>query len=146
MSRIIRKYEPQDIEAVLSAWESASRVGHPFLSEAFLAEERDLIRDVYMPSPLSNTWVIEQDRKVIGFISMLGNEVGGLFVHSDFHGTGAGWALMDKAKSLHETLELEVFEENSVGRRFYEKYGFVLVERKLDEDAGHYALRLRFPA
>jgi putative acetyltransferase len=60
-------------------------VVHPFLSADFLDEERVSIPNVYLPK--AETWVWETDGRVIGFISLLGNEVGALFVHPDFiHG------------------------------------------------------------
>ena len=119
MPRSVHPYTDDDLPAVLSAWENASRLAHPFLTDDFMAAERQAIADVYMPQ--SDTWVLQQDGGVIGFISLIGNEVGALFVQPDHHGTGAGRALMDKAKSLHETLEVQVFAANSIGRRFYDK-------------------------
>ena len=47
------------ITGVLSAWENASRLAHPFLSEAFLAQERRDLSAVYMP--VADTWVVEAD-------------------------------------------------------------------------------------
>ena len=78
------------------------------------------------------------------FIALIGNEVGGLFVDPSFLGRGLGNALMDKARELHSTLEVEVFKENSIGRRFYDRYGFKLQEEKLHEETGCLTLRLSF--
>lgn len=142
--RLIRKYEDSDLDAVLSAWENASKVAHPFLTPQFLAKERENIPTVYLPQ--AETWVIEQVGAVIGFISLLGNEVGAIFVQPQFHGLGAGRALMDKAKELHGNLEVEVFEKNLIGRRFYEKYGFAFVNKTMHEETGNYMLRLKFTA
>lgn len=141
---MIRPYKITDLEAVLAAWENASKVGHPFLSEAFLAQERVDLRELYLPN--TETWVFEQDGQVIGFISLMGNEIGGLFVQPAFHGTGVGRQLMEKAKSLHPVLELEVFKSNSVGRRFYAKCGFVLISEGVHEETQQTFLRLRFTA
>ncbi len=139
---LIRKFEDSDLDAVLSAWENASQIAHPFLSAAFLAEERRNIPSVYLPQ--AETWVIEQAGEVIGFISLLGNEVGALFVQPAFHGIGAGKALMDKAQERHGNLEVEVFAKNMIGRRFYEKYGFEFMGKKMHEETGYYLLRLKF--
>lgn len=144
MNRQIRQYQKSDLASVLSAWESASALAHPFLSSSFLAEERDSIQNLYLPN--SDTWVLEQDQAVVGFISLIDNEIGGLFVHADFHRTGAGKALMDKAKALHASLEVEVFEMNPIGRAFYEKSGFVLMSELMHEETGQRLLRLRFTA
>lgn len=123
------------------AWESASRIAHPFLTDEFQKQERHNIPNVYMP--VAETWVIEQDGQVIGFVALIGNEVGGLFVNTEFHGTGAGRALMDKAVELRGDLEVEVFKANKIGRKFYDKYGFDLVNEAIHEPTGNEILRLR---
>ncbi|MEQ8746242.1 GNAT family N-acetyltransferase [Pyruvatibacter sp.] len=148
MTNTIRAYVDADLDAVMAAWESAVLVGHPFLSEAFKGSERYNIPNVYLPN--TETWVCEQDGKVVGFIAMMvgedTTEVGAIFVHSQSHGTGAGRMLMDKARALYGTLELEVFKENKVGRRFYAAYGFVPMSERFHEASGHMMLRLRYPA
>ena len=140
----LRPYRDDDLEAALLAWESASRLAHPFLTEAFLAQERKDIGELYMPN--SDTWVVEVDAHVVGFISMHGNEVGGLFLQPEYHGRKLGKLMMDKAQELHGDLELEVFEKNVIGRRFYDQYGFEPMERKYHEPTGEVMLRLKFTA
>ena len=141
IERLIRKYAPDDLDDVLAAWESASRIAHPFLTDEFQKQERHNIPNVYMP--VAETWVIEQDGQVIGFVALIGNEVGGLFVKTDFHGTGAGRALMDKAVELRGDLEVEVFKANKIGRKFYDKYGFELLKESIHESTGNEILKLR---
>ena len=144
MERIIRQYEEKDLDDVLSAWESASSVAHPFLSQEFLDQERLNIPELYLPQ--AETWVLEQDGQVIGFISLLSHEVGAIFVKPEFHNSGAGRALMDQAQSLRGDLEVEVFKANMIGRNFYERYGFEPLAEKIHEETGHVLLRLRFRA
>ena len=142
MHRIIREYQPADLDDVLAFWESASRLAHPFLQEDFLEQERHNIPNLYLPN--AETWVIEHEKQVIGFIALLGNEVGAIFVKPEFHGTGAGKALMDKARDLGGDLQVEVFEANSIGRRFYERYGFKTLLESTHEPTGNRLLRLQF--
>lgn len=141
---MIRKYRQSDLNEVLDAWYSASQVAHPFLDDAFLAHEREMIASVYLPSPDSETWVYEEDGVVVGFISMLGNEVGGLFVHADHQRQGIGGKLMDFAVERKGSLTLEVFEENKIGRRFYRQYGFVKVGEVMDEEIGKNQFKMAF--
>lgn len=138
---MIRKYEEQDLNEVLDAWYSASQVAHPFLSEEFFEQERRNIRDLYLPK--AETWVFELEGVVVGFIALIENEVGGIFVDSKFHGQGIGRALMDHARGIRDELELDVFEDNFVGRRFYNKYGFIQVGEYLHEETGLMQLRLK---
>jgi putative acetyltransferase len=140
----IRKYENSDLDAVLSSWESATRLAHPFMTDEFIAQERINTAELYLPN--TETWVIESDNQVVGFIALMGNEVGAIFLQPEYHGQGAGRALMDKAKEIHGDLELEVFKENSLGRKFYSCYGFKQLEEKLHEPTGQQLLRLKFTA
>ena len=105
---MIRPYKETDLSELFEAWYSASLIGHPFLDEAFFRQERNKIREVYLPN--AETWVFEEDGAVIGFVTLIGSEVGGLFVASQYHGRGIGRALMDHAKSIRDFLELDVFE------------------------------------
>ncbi len=141
---MIRRYRPEDLEDVLTVWAAASAVAHPFLSAEFLAVERHNIANVYLPN--AETWVWESDGHVVGFISLLGNEVGAIFVDPKFHGTGIGQALMDHALELRKELEVEVFTENAIGRAFYARYGFELIEEKVHDQTGFELMRLRLAA
>jgi putative acetyltransferase len=140
----IRQYEDTDLEAVLSSWESATRLAHPFMTDAFIAQERKNVAELYLPN--TDTWVVELSAEVKGFIALMGNEVGAIFLQPECHGRGAGKALMDKAQALHGDLEVEVFKENAIGRKFYVRYGFEPLEEKLHEPTGQQVLRLKYTA
>jgi putative acetyltransferase len=137
---MIRKYQDTDLNELLEAWYSASKVAHHFLDKAFFKQEREAIASVYLP--VSETWVFEEGGKVISFISLLENEVGGLFVHADHHRKGIGKQLMDFAANLKGALVLDVFEENGIGRTFYKKYGFVEVETFFDKETQQNQVRM----
>jgi putative acetyltransferase len=140
----IRKYTDNDLDEVLSAWENASRLAHPFLTNKLIETTRKNIPVVLLPK--ADTWVYEREGVVVGFISLIGNEVAALFVQPAFHGTGAGRALVDKARELHGDLEVEVFEINTIGLQFYLKYGFVPFLEKNHEITNKKVVRLRFTA
>ena len=138
---MIRSYRAKDLEALLAAWEAASAIAHPFLSEDFLAQERRNIAERYMPR--AETWVWEEAGHVLGFISLLEHEIGGIFVHPDHQRKGIGRGLVDHARSRRGMLELEVFEANAIGRAFYAKRGFEPVKRGVHLETGQAVLRLR---
>ena len=139
---IIRPHTVQDHAAIVEVWMAASRIATPFLSERFMAEERERIRSMWLPR--AETWVAEHEGAVAGFISLIGHEVGGLFVHPDHQGRGIGRALMDHAVRLRGSLFLDVFEDNAIGRRFYDRYGFRLVREHVHEETGRNQLRLTY--
>lgn len=136
----VRQYQANDLSDVLFAWNVANRLAHPFLSEAFIQQEKHNIEHLYLPN--ADTWIVERNNKVVGFIALIGNEV----VDSSAHGLGLGKALMDKASSLHETLELDVFKANSLGRNFYSRYGFSEKVESIHEATGNPIIRLVYTA
>ena len=138
---MIREYGDADLDQLLDVWFQASEVAHPFLTEEFLAAERENIRNVHIPK--ANTWVYEDAGRVVGFIALIGNEVGAIFVSPEMQGRGFGRALMDLARDRHDTLELDVFEANSIGRAFYAKYGFIEIGQSVHQESGQRCLRLR---
>ncbi|MCW8899891.1 MAG: GNAT family N-acetyltransferase [Gammaproteobacteria bacterium] len=143
-SAIIRKYNETDLDAVLNSWESATRLAHEFMTDEFIAQERKNVAEIYLPN--TDTWVAEIDGEVKGFISLIGNEVGAIFLKPDYHGQGIGKVLMDKAQELLENLEVEVFRQNTIGRNFYSKYGFEQVKETFHKPTGQQLLRLKFTA
>ncbi len=140
--KMIRKYKDSDIDAILEVWYQASRMAHPFLDADFMGMEKRKIRDVYIPN--TTTWVYEKDDVILGFISMMGNEVGAIFVRPDMHGKGIGRKLMDYVATFFDVMEVEVFERNRVGRAFYDKYGFKLVETYIHKETSNKLLRLKY--
>ncbi len=139
---MIRKYQDKDIEELLTVWFWSSSLAHPFLSDDFMKKERENIRNKWIPH--SETWVYEHEGEVIGFISLIGIEVGAIFVAPNRHGQGFGRALMDHAKSIHNTLEVEVFKENTIGRRFYDRQGFIVIKEFFHEESGNQSIRMRW--
>lgn len=140
----IRPYRDDDLDTVLDIWRAANELAHPFLDEDFLRTEQDNVRDVYLPA--AETWVAEAGGRVVGFVSLLGCQVGGLFLTPEWHGRRVGKALMDKAVAERGALELDVFAANAIGRRFYDRYGFVDAGDYVHAPTGQRVLRLTLPA
>jgi putative acetyltransferase len=138
---IIREYDEVDLDDVLAIWERASRIAHFFLGEDFLRRERDSVANMH--PRLAQTWVCVKGATIVGFIALVGNQVGGLFVDPAFQGEGIGRLLVDHARSLHAELELEVFAKNTGARRFYERYGFRRIDELIHEETGHPVVRMR---
>ena len=139
---MIRKYKPSDTDSLIDVWYKSTSVAHPFMTKEFLKKEEKNIREIYLPN--TETWVYEKDGQVVGYIAMIKNEVGAVFILPEFQRQGIGKKLMDTVAELHEELEVEVFEKNKNGRRFYERYGFVFLKKHLHEETGEVLFRLRF--
>jgi putative acetyltransferase len=118
--------------------------GTPFSRRGLPGARTPQDPELYLPQ--AETWVSEEDGHVIGFLALLKNEVGALFVDPRFHRLGIGRALMDRARAARGDLEVEVFRENAIGRAFYRRYGFVPIQEKTHEETGFPLLRLRLPS
>ena len=138
---MIRRRHEKDTDAIMNIWYQASSLAHPFLETDFVEKAMRDLRDLYIPN--AETWVYEDNNSVIGFISMLGNEIGGLFVMPDNRFKGIGTQLVDFVKELHGELEVEVFERNTIGRSLYENYGFVQIKRYYHTESNNYISRLQ---
>jgi len=139
---MIRSYESGDKSAVISIWRDASALAHPFLTVEQLDQAAAMIRDQFLD--IAETYIAEHDGQPIGFVALMGNVVGGLFLLPQYHGQGIGKALMDKAVKAQGALQLEVFTDNPIGRRFYRSYGFVEGAEKVDPFFGHKVLELTY--
>ncbi|SLN21191.1 putative N-acetyltransferase YjaB [Roseovarius litorisediminis] len=139
---MIRPYSPDDKTIVLSIWRETSAFAHPFLTPEFTDQAEAMIRDVFLD--MAEVWIAEQHKHSVGFIALIGNEIGGLFLRPEYHGLGIGRALMDHALRQKGTLELEVFTQNNAGRRFYRRCGFVEGAERLDEASGQKVMRMSF--
>lgn len=139
---MIRPFTTDDKDAVMAIWRATSAYAHPFLSAEFTEMAHDMIRDQFLD--MAETWIIADNGKPVGFIALIGQEIGGLFLLPDLHGRGFGRALVDHAVTRKGTLELDVFSENAVGRRFYDSYGFASGAERLDEMSGHKVIRMTY--
>ena len=138
---MIRKYNENEIPKLLEIWEAAALIAHPFLSKDFHEMVKKAMRDMYLPN--SDTWVYEKNGSIIGFIAMLNNEIGGLFVDPNQQAKGVGTSLVHYMTQFHDTLEVEVFEENNIGKPFYEKYGFKVIKEYVMEETKQKVLRMK---
>ncbi len=138
---MIRKHKEQDLEQIIDVWYQSSSLAHPFLSPSFVEKVKSDMTNIYIPG--SETWVYEIDNTIVGFISMLDNEIGGLFVLPNNLSKGIGTKLVDFIKKEHLDLEVEVFEKNIIGRAFYDKYGFQRIKKFKHKESGNEVLRLK---
>ncbi|MAK60175.1 MAG: GNAT family N-acetyltransferase [Ponticaulis sp.] len=137
---MIRPYNPVDTDALVTIWRDATALAHPFLNDDFVSSEADNLRNIYLPN--ADTWVLAANNRLLGFISMIGDEIGGLFLDPERHGRGFGRALVDHVAATRDELTVEVFEQNAIGRRFYDRYGFVELSRYHHEPSGQLTIRM----
>lgn len=137
---MIRKIENTDIPALIVIWDKAASIAHHFLSDEFHQMVKEAMEEMYLPN--SETWIYSENDKALGFVSMMGNEIGGLFVDPDHQGKGIGAQLVSYVSEMHPTLEVEVFEANKIGLPFYEKQGFKTLKTFVHEPTDENVIRM----
>ena len=93
-----------------------------------------LIEEEYLPK--AETSVACFDGEVVGFISLLGCFIGGIFIATDRQGLGIGRRLIADALTRKGEVCLEVYTENEQAVRFYRALGFQEVSRRAVDDSG----------
>ncbi|QDC08534.1 GNAT family N-acetyltransferase [Oceanicola sp. D3] len=141
---MIRPYNPGvDDDAIVRIFTEASRLAHSFLGEDFILNAAEDVRTIYLPNAQTHVW--DEGGGPLGFIALVGSDVGGFFMDPAHRGKGHGRALMDNALHRAGPLELDVFQRNEIGRRFYARYGFTSLGERFDDRFGQPVLRLRSP-
>src|SRR5699024_12666125 len=79
--------------------------------------------------PMSETHVITNQTKIIGFISMVEGYLAALFIDVAYQNNGAGKELLNFEKRRRNKIRLKVYKENLSAVRFYEKNGFIKIGR-----------------
>ncbi|WP_077296981.1 GNAT family N-acetyltransferase [Virgibacillus pantothenticus] len=151
----IRKMEEADIEAVQ---EVATTSWHTTYDGIIPIE----IQDTFLVGAYSKEMLIRRlegshffiavvDGKVIGFanyapVTDKGTmELAAIYVLPDYQGVGIGSALLEAGIAISEGAEIyiNVEKENTIGRRFYERKGFKVVEEFTENFAGHLLQTIR---
>jgi len=124
----------KDYEKLITVWESSVRATHHFLSEKDIITYRSLILSQYFDQV--QLYCIKVEKEMMGFIGINEKSIQMLFIHPDARGKGLGRRLVEFAKQEHGTYLVDVNEQNEQAVGFYEKLGFVTIERMEMDGAG----------
>ena len=139
---MIRKYNPEDVNEVIDVWRNASLIAHPFLSKEFMEQEANTMR--YFDLKEAEVFVYESGEGIAGFVAMVENDVGALFIDPAKQRKGIGKALLDYIIQSRNYLTVDVFKENVIGLPFYIKYGFEIVNEFPHKDTGDMVYRMKY--
>ena len=127
---VVRRSDVTDAGVVAGLWLRARKAAVPAIP-APVHDDED-VRQWFAEHVLANceVWLAEEDGRVVGLLVLDGDWVDQLYVEPSETGRGIGAALLDVAKRERPGgLRLWTFEANAGARRFYERHGFVAVER-----------------
>ena len=133
---IIRRATPHDRDLLLEVWSRSVRATHGFVSRDDLEEMTPQVRE-YLASDTTEFWVaLDDSAGLMGFMGLSGNKMESLFLAPEFHRRGVGRQMVRHAHELCDELCVDVNEQNTLARVFYEACGFVVEGRSERDDQG----------
>ena len=138
---MIRKFETQDLDAVMQIWLHGNLDAHAFIAASFWTEHFEMVRDLL---PQAELYVHEDasTRQIDGFIGLTENHIEGIFVAKAARSKGIGKALLEYAKSRKPCLTLSVYQKNQRALAFYRREQFIVQSEGIDEDTNEAEIQM----
>ena len=130
---MIRKFETQDLDAVMQIWLHGNLDAHAFIPVSFWTGHFEMVRDML---PQAELYVHEDKdtQQIDGFIGLTENYIEGIFVAKAARSNGIGKALLDYVKPRRPRLTLSVYQKNERALAFYRREQFIVQSEGIDED------------
>lgn len=125
----LRAAEEDDIEAIADVWHRGWRDGHVgHVPDALLPHRHYQSFSSRVPGRLSATTVAVSDGRIVGFVTLCGDELEQLYVDAIARGSGAAVALIRHGEAAiarrFQRAWLAVATGNARARRFYAREGW----------------------
>ncbi|MEU9000439.1 GNAT family N-acetyltransferase [Streptomyces sp. NPDC048551] len=126
---LLRRAVGTDARAAAGVWLRSFAAALPTVRCAHKeADVRDWFARVLVPR--YDTWVAVTGNSVVGLMVLNEEELKQLYLDPTWRGRGLGDRFMDLAKKQQpDRLSLWTFQVNTSAHRFYERHGFIAVER-----------------
>ncbi len=130
----VNQNDKNEIETLLTIWESSVTATHNFLS-------KDNI-EALIPAVKEGLLTIESlygcyEQEIVGFIGVENEKVEMLFVAAETRGQGIGRKLFQYAIDMLNVNYVDVNEQNEQGLGFYQRMGFHVFGRSELDDQGN---------
>ncbi|MFF4104261.1 GNAT family N-acetyltransferase [Streptomyces sp. NPDC001903] len=126
---VLRRATGADARAAADVWLRSFAAALPTVR---CAHEEGDVRDWFarVLVPRYETWVAVTGGNVVGLMVLNGQELKQLYLDPTWRGRGLGDRFMNLAKEQQpDRLTLWTFQVNTSAHRFYERHGFIAVER-----------------
>ena len=122
------EYDPSFLERLLLLWREAFEFGVGVVDPHPLSEQREYFLAQVLPQ--HRVTLAVRESQLVGFVAASEESVSQLHVQVGLHRQGIGSALLALSKARSRgSLWLYAFTRNVRACRFYEKHGFLAVER-----------------
>ena len=132
---------PGDLEAILRLWLAANLQAHSFIDAHYWQGQYDTVRQLL---PLADIMVYAKEGEICGFVGMTENHIEGIFVAPQHQSRGIGKRLLDACKQNKSTLSLAVYQKNKGAVAFYQREGFSVIAKQIDENTGETELLMQW--
>lgn len=126
---MIRRFDKQDMTAVMQIWKNENIKAHKFISKEYWESNYDFVKES-LPKAEIYVYIIKE--KIVGFVGLDNNYIEGIFVDSNNQCNGIGTSLLNKVKANKNNLTLNVYKKNTNAISFYKKNGFVIASENMD--------------
>lgn len=128
---MIRELHRTDIDHVAEIWLDTNIKAHCFISSRYWKNNFEAVKEQLSQAEV---YVYEDESGIHGFIGLQDDYIAGIFVCYEFQSRGIGKQLLDYAKNIRQKLQLSVYQNNIRAVRFYQREGFELQHKGVDED------------
>lgn len=132
---------PEELDALTALWEASVRATHGFLAPGDISFFREMVRREALPGV--NLYVIRETGGGAGkyggfaaFAGTAGDMLEMLFAAPEARGKGLGRRLVEHAVQHSGVRRVDVNEQNTAARGFYERLGFRVAGRDATDPSG----------
>ena len=130
---MIRELQSDDINKVAYIWLDTNIKAHNFIPAQYWESNFKAVKEALSQAEV---YVYEYDTEIQGFIGLNDEYVEGIFVSGEMQSRGIGKILLNYAKDKRNKLLLKVYQKNARAISFYQREGFEIQYRGLDEATG----------
>lgn len=139
---MIEGFQPTDMKEIMRLWRTGNQAAHDFIAQAYWEGHEKQVEEMM---PLSELYVYRKEAEIKGFIGISeASYIAGLFVDAAAQNMGIGSALLSYCKRRYLALSLHVYEKNKKAIAFYEKNGFQIVNKTVQEETGEMEYEMRW--
>ncbi len=120
------------LEELVQIWLQTNKEAHFFISEEYWNQNIAFVKQV-LPEAMI---FCEGEQPIKGFLGIIEGHIEGLFVRKEFQHSGVGTSLVKESKEYFDTLSLCVYQKNTNAVAFYQKMGFVIQKKQVEQQTG----------
>lgn len=126
----LQTVSPAQLDAIMAIWLVSNLEAHDFVPANYWQANFEAVKQLLSQAEIT---VAEVDGKIVGFAGMQQDYLAGIFIEADYRNHGLGAQLLTHLQARHAVITLNVFDQNSRAKQFYQRHGFHLAQKQFDE-------------